>query len=404
MQTILIVDDDEFICLFLQSILEASYRVLTARDGEAALGVVQREAPDLVLLDVEMPGMNGFETCRRLKSGEGADTPVIFVSALNRVEDKLSGYGAGADDYLPKPIMPSELLAKVQANLKSAQARKQLRHVADEAGSTAMTAMTTLGELGIILQTTQHFTACDDLDSLADTAMEACSSYGLSAIVRLLTPRGKALRATEGSVTEIAVAAIRQVSRMGRIVEFGSHFAINYKYVSLIIRNMPREEERRGRLRDHLATLAEIINSRAEAIDRSCIIEHAADEISVTLGVIDSEQRKRRFLTSAALEEIVYELERAYVSLSLTDAQELFMAGIVQTQMERIRIALSDETDIQSRLSKLIVELRPPGDTMPGAAGGAVRQGHDANPETGDWGHPLAPPVGIPSGTVTLFD
>ncbi len=117
---ILVVDDDQRNVRLMESILRSNgYAVVRAFDGEEALRLVDAERPDLVLLDVMMPKMSGFEVCQRLKSRyETRLLPVIMVTALNALEDKVQALEIGADDFLSKPINKVELLAKVRATLR----------------------------------------------------------------------------------------------------------------------------------------------------------------------------------------------------------------------------------------------------------------------------------------------
>jgi len=99
---------------------EEGYEVVSADNGESALELVDREAPDLVILDVMMPHLDGFEVCRRIRQKQ--DVPVIFLSAKGETVDKVAGLELGADDYLAKPFEPSELLARVKAVTRRAAA------------------------------------------------------------------------------------------------------------------------------------------------------------------------------------------------------------------------------------------------------------------------------------------
>lgn len=117
-KTLLVVDDEPANLQVLKNILAADYRLLFARNGERALQLAASEAPDLVLLDVMMPGLSGHDVCRRLKAEAAtAAIPVIFVTALSDVEDEALGFELGAVDYLTKPVSPAIVQARVRNHL-----------------------------------------------------------------------------------------------------------------------------------------------------------------------------------------------------------------------------------------------------------------------------------------------
>ncbi|MDA9982022.1 sigma-54 dependent transcriptional regulator [Gammaproteobacteria bacterium] len=126
--TILIVDDESFNLDLLEQELDClGYRTQTAGDGEAALRSVRAEKPNLILLDIVMPKIDGFEVCRRLQADDGTrDIPVIFMTALSDVEDKVKAFAAGGVDYVTKPFQSEELMSRVRAHLELQQARRNM--------------------------------------------------------------------------------------------------------------------------------------------------------------------------------------------------------------------------------------------------------------------------------------
>jgi putative two-component system response regulator len=115
---ILVVDDIPDNLVLASALLKRDYKVKLANSGETALKIAQAEPPDLILLDVMMPGMNGYETCSRLKSDPTLkQIPVIFLTAMGEVEDEEKGFALGAVDYVVKPLTPSLLLARVKTHL-----------------------------------------------------------------------------------------------------------------------------------------------------------------------------------------------------------------------------------------------------------------------------------------------
>ena len=114
--TVLVVDDDERVRALCEAALSADFDVLTAENGRQALSVVYQKRPDLVLLDVTMPVLDGWETCRRIR--ELADVPVIMLTAHGADKDVVRGLDAGADDYVTKPFRPVQLAARIRAVLR----------------------------------------------------------------------------------------------------------------------------------------------------------------------------------------------------------------------------------------------------------------------------------------------
>src|SRR6185436_8549589 len=131
--TILVVDDTPTNLQVLVRTLEGSgHRILAAKDGATAIDIATRAKPDLVLLDIMMPGMDGFEVCRVLKSKpETKNALVIFLSARGEVSDKVSGLELGAIDYITKPIQAEEVLARVGVHLSRQHLMRELRRSRD---------------------------------------------------------------------------------------------------------------------------------------------------------------------------------------------------------------------------------------------------------------------------------
>src|SRR5215471_1234136 len=127
--TILVVDDSPVNLQVLVRTLDGSgHRILAATSGSSALQIAARVKPDLVLLDVMMPEMDGFEVCRRIKSDPAiSDVAIIFLSALGDVGDKVAGLELGAVDYITKPIQAEEVLARVAAQLTRLQLERDVR-------------------------------------------------------------------------------------------------------------------------------------------------------------------------------------------------------------------------------------------------------------------------------------
>ncbi|HBE59021.1 MAG TPA: hybrid sensor histidine kinase/response regulator [Cyanobacteria bacterium UBA11366] len=131
---ILIVDDNPTnLGLIFEYLTDAGFKVLVALDGESAIQQAEYSKPDLILLDVMMPGIDGFQTCSLLKANQATqDIPVIFMTALCDTGDKVTGFNVGAVDYITKPIQPTEVLCRVKTHLTLRNLQKQLEKQNEE--------------------------------------------------------------------------------------------------------------------------------------------------------------------------------------------------------------------------------------------------------------------------------
>ena len=151
METILIIDDDPAIGDLEQEVLQrAGYAVRRAYSGTEARLLLRELRPDLILLDLMLPGMDGFEVCRRVRES-GSSTPILMLTAREEEADKVSGLEIGADDYITKPFSMRELIARVGANIR----RTAMNTAA--AATAAATAMPVAGDLSIDTDSHQVF-------------------------------------------------------------------------------------------------------------------------------------------------------------------------------------------------------------------------------------------------------
>ena len=124
---VLIVDDTPLNISILVNTLEEEYELSAAVDGPGALKAVETEIPDIVLLDIMMPEMDGYEVCRRLKGEERTrDVPVIFITAMNDAESESKGRELGAVDYITKPFSPTVVKKRIESHIRLQRSRREL--------------------------------------------------------------------------------------------------------------------------------------------------------------------------------------------------------------------------------------------------------------------------------------
>jgi DNA-binding response OmpR family regulator/DNA-binding CsgD family transcriptional regulator len=133
---VLVVDDSpDTLKMLTDAIEEAGMTVLVALEGVQVLSMIEKVTPDIILMDAVMPGMDGFEICRRLKRNNAlAHVPIIFMTGLTETEDIIKGLGAGGVDYVTKPIVPDELIARIRVHLANARMTHSARTALDTLG------------------------------------------------------------------------------------------------------------------------------------------------------------------------------------------------------------------------------------------------------------------------------
>jgi len=173
---ILVVDDVEVNIRLLEAKLSAEYfSVLTANDGFAALSLAQAERPDVILLDVMMPRLDGFEVCRRLKADERTqDIPVVMVTALSEPADRVRGLEVGADDFLTKPVNDTALFARVRSLVRLRRTMEEWRHRED-----------VYGQFSKLMQEQQ---SAAELEAPAHIVLWEESAFAASRLAELLAP------------------------------------------------------------------------------------------------------------------------------------------------------------------------------------------------------------------------
>jgi len=151
---ILVVDDEPFNREIITEFLCDDFsQIEVAVSGEECLNICRKKLPDIILLDVNMPGINGYQTCVQLKDIDPEnETAVIFVSAHGQADDRIEGYNAGAVDYIVKPFEPEELLQKINRTLKYKTDISELSSSVASSNKMAFSAMTVSSELGEVIR------------------------------------------------------------------------------------------------------------------------------------------------------------------------------------------------------------------------------------------------------------
>lgn len=363
---LLVVDDDDFAADLAAETLSADYEVRHVADGGSALAAIRAEAPDLVLLDVSMPGMNGYEVCRAVRGELGLDElPVIFLSGMVGADERLAGYEAGGNDYLTKPTMPAELRAKVAMALQLRRERHQLKSDLSNAFTTAMTAMSSAAETGEVLQFLRRSFGCADYPALAREMLHVTQGYGLDCSAQVRGAQGTVTLNAEGPCSPLEESVHRNMSQQGRIIDFGARTSFSYERASIIVRNMPTgDADRYGRMKDNLALLVEGADARVTSLDAAIELDRQRQAVMrllertrSTLQEIAAAHQVQRIASGRIMQDFRDRQEKLLLTLGLTDSQEADLAELAQ-ETAREALALYDEgVAIDAHMAAMMAEL-----------------------------------------------
>ncbi len=342
---VFVVDDDLIILDVLAETLGGACQLETFSSAEACLGRLAEMKPDLFLLDVLMPVMDGYALCRHLKDDwDTRDIPVVFVSANDDHETRMLCYEAGGDDFIQKPFDPAELLGKLKVARRILDEKKALREQAGYAQKTAMTAMVSMGELGVVLQFLSKSFACNTIEELASALIDAMGQYDLQAAVQMRLGDEILSLSQNGHNVPLEVSVLTHVRDSGRIFQFKSRCAFNYGHVTLMVNNMPLDDaERCGRIRDNGALLAEGADARLKAIESEMLavqrrsgIEAALPQLYSTLDSVQSNYRRNCFELTQVMIDFQEALTKAYIHLGLMEKQEELLSNMANDFMLRV--------------------------------------------------------------------
>jgi len=361
---IAIVEDNAPQRIILARLLESDYEVSAFASGEEFLA-----APgdyDIVLLDIEMPGTNGYQTCRLMRSRPGQEgIPVIFVSGHDTTPDRVAAYEAGGDDFVTKPIAANELRHKISATIEH---RRQLHELADESSTArgvAFTAMSSMGDLGVVIEFLRHSTAGQDYRSIAEQLLSAMAAWGLNGAVQIRGCSAPLDLSSEGRLSPLQLSVLETLRDIGRIFEMGPRAIINYSHVSLLVENLPRQDpDKVGRLRDHLAVLVESADMRIAGLDamqqrdqQKAGVGDALSELRSALARANERAQSNRRIGQFHMLEALEQLSHTLGRLGLTENQQSYVEDLVKCTQDDTRHYFDEAAGIETEFAEVIARL-----------------------------------------------
>ncbi len=366
---VLVVDDEKITRALHRTALSKQFDVVTAESGAEALKICGELLPDLVLLDVMMPGMDGFETCRKLR--EFTDIPIIFATANETLEDQLNAFDAGGDDIITKPVVKEILLRKVSLAIQRKNERQSLKTEKDSLQNMAMNFLSAVGESGVLQQFMQASLNCGTSEELGNQLLEAIRLFGLDCTVMIRSNNTSTILASHSDPSEIERAILEHSADMGRIFQFKQKMVVNYDRVSLIVNNMPTEEtESSGRLRDNITMLAEMTDTLCSNVAMRQTSHKRAEQFHVALTnnyfAIESLRelsRSTQLDTRILLQELVDNIEKKYAWLGTSRDQESQINQSLYSSVEKILQVLETNREQSDKKFESVLNSLKEGDS-----------------------------------------
>jgi len=357
--TILAVDDEPFNLEILEELLDDDYEIKTAINGQLCLDTVKDIQPDLILMDVNMPVLNGLDTCQKLKDDfETSKIPVIFVSALSTTEEKMAGYRAGGEDYISKPFDEDELLAKIDLTIKAAAAIVEQEKSAAETMSMAMTAMSTAGDVGTALQFSNASFLVKSEDELAELLLESYSTYGLMVTIRYIQGESIKFYSHSDVIGDTEKKIIEVANGKGRFVDFGRRTLMNYDRISVLIKNMPIEDEMKyGRMKDNIGFLGDAAEARAKALEVENALNQLLTSSKAILMDVDKVYKDNAGKNNQVLALLHEEMLDAFQYLEMAVADEDRLLSILIGAEDKSKSLYASGLNIEENIAQLMKEM-----------------------------------------------
>jgi CheY-like chemotaxis protein len=302
--TVLFVDDSPEDLRLLAGVLVGEFEVVTVESGQQALELCQHRPASVAVLDVDMPGMDGYATCRALRARH-PNMQILFLSSHDGLDEILRGYDAGGIDYILKPFSAEILRGKIGGALALASNLTKLELEKNEASGAFMAAVASMGDLGVVIHFLRESFNVSVSGDLARLLFECMESYQLQSCVQLRNQFGCENYCSTGPISQLEIELLSRVAQTEtRFLSRGRRIFINFPCATMLIKNAPQDEVKLGRLKDALAIMLEGLNEKQLSLEKSQQI----------LNMLRSNSRSSLLLLQE-LEQIVLDIEERFGEL-----------------------------------------------------------------------------------------
>ena len=365
---ILAIDDDKFVHKMISRALQSeNTNIRSAYDGESGIQAAQESPPDIILLDVEMPGIKGYEVCDRLRNiPETEEIPIIFLSSHSSLRERLQGYEVGADDYIIKPFEAEYLLTRINVLIKYYKERQELKSQYELAQKTAMIALTGSSELGQAMQFLEKSLTYQNIEEMAQGLFNCTDIFALDCCLMMISKEEYHWFSSEGVISPLEKELLEMCDRESRFLDFGSRTIVNYPTASLLIKNMPLDDmERYGRIKDLVPILLAAVNTKINSLAtqealtaQSLNLLDSFKLIRSNLFYLGTTIVKNRKDSTAIMSKLVEDLNYDLLKMGLEEDQEEFLLNRIDTAIDDATIKMDAGREIRMALTFILSNLK----------------------------------------------
>ena len=344
--TVFVVDDDKTTRLLLGSMLGKAYAVEAFDSAESCLERLAHKQPNLFLLDVGLPGMDGYELCRAIKSlPEARSIPVVFVSGHDDLDAVMAGYDAGGEDYVVKPVDTVILQHKIENLRRIEEDKKLLLGQVKDTDDLATLVLANLDEYAILIKFLRSLNECGSTEETVEAILRSLSAFHLEGAVQIRLRNFEKTFSKAGENWPLEIAVIKHIRTLDRIFEFRTRCAYNFEHITILVTNMPvADADLCGRIRDHLAIAAESAEAKLMALqsfeDNATLrneIHGLLEAVGQTMQSYKQQNDAARYKGSIYRAKILDELLASFAHLGMSGQQEEEILEMVRDRTNNLK-------------------------------------------------------------------
>jgi len=365
--TVLVIDDDKFSQKFVSIALKDHYLIVQAEDEAQGIGKAIELQPDIVLLNVLMPHLNGYEVCKQLKDNEQTgDISVVFLSEQSSLWEKMQSYASGGDDYLVKPFTKEDLLARLNVLVKFRAQQQKLREEIEAAKKTALNAISTSGEYGHVLHFVERTKNINSYDQLAKNILLVTRAIGLNCCLLIDVDSDILWYSSKASLSPLETELMTLLRTNGRFKDFGCRTQINYPGISLLVKNMPLDDrEKYGRIKDLLPALISVSEAKLQSINMEKALVQQTNElvqsfdvIRDSLATLSGSLQQNQQNSAKIMRGMLHELTHALPGMGLEGDQETYILNCIDYAIAESMGVIDTGETISASFGGIVTQLQ----------------------------------------------